>query len=198
MKKVIIALVIAMIIPCCVFAGRGMFDLTVGVAAQSTYDIEDVQAAAEAGTAEGFSIDGLAFGADVEAKLSILAIDAKGMYDTANKGLSGIASANLALDIFFVRVKAGVGYEYTYNFETKNFYFGNASGYATEFAGYKDACFDINVGVDVLLGPITVGAYATLPTETSIANAKWAELFGTAFSNWSQAKLGVTVGFAVL
>ena len=78
MKKVIIALVIAMIIPCCVFAGRGMFDLTVGVAAQSTYDIEDVQAAAEAGTAEGFSIDGLAFGADVEAKLSILAIDAKG------------------------------------------------------------------------------------------------------------------------
>ncbi|MBR5669007.1 MAG: hypothetical protein IKX15_05275, partial [Spirochaetales bacterium] len=107
-------------------------------------------------------------------------------------------SANLALDIFFVRVKAGVGYEYTYNFETKSFYFGNASGYATEFAGYKDACFDINVGVDVLLGPITVGAYATLPTETSIANAKWAELFGTAFSNWSQAKLGLTVGFAVL
>ena len=182
MKKVIIALVIAMIIPCCVFAGRGMFDLTVGVSAQSTYDIEDVQAAAEAGTAEGFSIDGLAFGADVEAKLSILAIDAKGMYDTANKGLSGIASANLALDIFFVRVKAGVGYEYTYNFETKSFYFGNASG----------------AGVDFLIGPITVGAYATLPTETSIANAKWADLFGKAFSNWSQAKLGLTVGFAVL
>ena len=43
MKKVIIALVIAMIIPCCIFAGRGMFDLTIGAAAQTSYDIEDVQ-----------------------------------------------------------------------------------------------------------------------------------------------------------
>ena len=75
MKKVIIALVIAMIIPCCVFAGRGMFDLTVGVAAQSQYNIEKVQKAIEnEEELEGFSIDGLAFGADVEAKLSILAI----------------------------------------------------------------------------------------------------------------------------
>ena len=194
MKKVIIALLIALIIPCCVFAGRGMFDLTLGAAAQTSYDIEDVQA----GELKNFTLDGVAFGADVEAKLAILSIDAKGMYDTANKGINGIASANLALDIFFVRVKAGLGYEYTYNFETKNFYFGNGNGYATEFAGYKDACFDVNVGVDVLLGPITVGAYATLPTETSIANGKWTELFGTSFSNWNQAKLGVTVGFALL
>ena len=194
MKKVIIALLIALIIPCCVFAGRGMFDLTLGVAAQTSYDIDAVKE----GELENFTLDGVAFGADVEAKLSILAIDAKGMYDTANKGLSGIASANLALDIFFVRVKAGIGYEYTYNFETKSLQFGNPNYEVTDFADYKDACFDINVGVDVLLGPITVGAYATLPTETSISNGKWAELFGTAFSNWSQARLGVTLGFAVL
>ena len=194
MKKVIIALVIAIIIPCCVFAGRGMFDLTLGVAAQTSYDIEAVQN----GELQNFTLDGVAFGADVEAKLSILSIDAKGMYDTANKGLSGIASANLAIDIFFVRVKTGLGYEYAYNFETKSFYFGNASNSVDNFADFKEACFDINVGVDVLLGPITVGAYATLPTETSIDNGKWAELFGTAFSNWNKAKLGVTVGFAVL
>ena len=194
MKKIIIALVIAMIIPCCVFAGRGMFDLTVGVAAQTSYDIEAVKE----GELQNFTMEGLAFGADVEAKLSILAIDAKGMYDTANKGLSGFASANLALDIFFVRVKAGLGYWYSYNLESKSLYFGNANGGVTDFADYKDACFDINVGADVLLGPITVGAYATLPTETSITNGKWAELFGTAFSNWNKAKLGVTVGFAVL
>ena len=194
MKKVIIALVIAIIIPCCVFAGRGMFDLTLGVAAQTSYDIEAVQN----GELQNFTLDGVAFGADVEAKLSILSIDAKGMYDTANKGLSGIASANLAIDIFFVRVKTGLGYEYAYNFETKSFYFGNASNSVDNFADFKKACFDINVGVDVLLGPITVGAYATLPTETSIDNGKWAELFGTAFSNWNKAKLGVTVGFAVL
>ena len=94
----------------------------------TSYDIEDVQA----GELKNFTLDGVAFGADVEAKLAILSIDAKGMYDTANKGINGIASANLALDIFFVRVKAGLGYEYTYNFETKNFYFGNGNGYATK------------------------------------------------------------------
>ena len=193
MKKVIIALVIAMIIPCCIFAGRGMFDLTIGAAAQTSYDIEDVQN----GGLQNFTMDGVAFGADVEAKLSILSIDAKGMYDTASKGLSGIASANLAIDIFFVRVKTGLAYEYAYNFDTKSMYFGNGNGYVTEFADYKDACFDINVGVDVLLGPITVGAYATLPTETSISNGRWDKFFG-AFGNWNQAKLGVAVGFALL
>jgi hypothetical protein len=193
MKKVIIAMLIALVIPCCIFAGRGLFDLTLGAVAQSSYDIEDVKS----GELKNFDIKNLAFGADVEAKLSILAIDAKGLYDNANKGLSGIVSANLALDIFFVRVKAGLGYEYAYNFETKAFYFGNGNEYATEFANFKDAAFDINVGVDVLLGPITVGAYATLPTETSISNGRWDKFFG-AFSNWEQAKLGLTVGFAVL
>ena len=193
MKKIIIALLIALIIPCCVFAGRGMFDLTIGAAAQTSYDIEDVQA----GELKNFTLDGVAFGADVETKIAVLAIDAKGMFDTANKGVAGIVSANLAVDIFFVRVKTGLGYEYAYNFETKAFYFGNGNEYATEFANFKDAAFDINVGVDVLLGPITVGAYATLPTETSISNGRWDKFFG-AFGNWEQAKLGLSVGFALL
>ena len=100
MKKVIIAMLIALVIPCCIFAGRGLFDLTLGAVAQSSYDIEDVKS----GELKNFDIKNLAFGADVEAKLSVLAIDAKGLYDNANKGLSGIVSANLALDIFFVRV----------------------------------------------------------------------------------------------
>ena len=194
MKKVIIALLIALIIPCCVFAGRGLFDLTIGTAAQTSYDIDAVKD----GELKNFSLEGVAFGADVEARFTILAVDVKGMFDTANKGVAGFASANLAIDIFFVRVKAGLGYEYSYNFENKQFYFGNVNNAATEFGGFKEACFDINVGVDVLLGPLTIGAYATLPTETSIANGKWAELFGTAFTSWNKAKLGVSVGFAVL
>ena len=196
MKKVIIALLIALIIPCCVFAGRGMFDLTLGAAAQTSYDIEDVKN----GELQNFTLDGVAFGADVEAKIAVLAIDAKGMYDTANKGLNGIASANLAVDIFFVRVKAGLGYQYAYNFENKTFYFGNAlnEGYATKFADFKKANFDANVGVDFLLGPVTVGAYATLPTETNIEKNNWGDFFKGLGQNWKYAKLGVSVGFALL
>ena len=195
MKKVIIALLIALIIPCCIFADRGTFDLTVGAVAQTSYDIEDVKN----GELKNFTLDGVAFGADVEAKLSILSIDVKGMYDTANKGLKGIASANLVIgDIFsLLRIKAGLGYEYTYNSETKTFSFGNGNGFTGEFEGFKEACFDLNVGVDVLLGPVTIGAYATLPTETSIGNAKWLGLL-TSFGNWAQAMLGVSIGFAVL
>ena len=196
MKKIIIALLIAMIIPCCVFAGRGMFDLTLGAIAQSSYDIED----AIDGELKNFDIKNVAFGADVEVKLAVLSIDAKGLYDSSNKGLSGIVSANLAVDIFFVRVKAGLGYEYAYNFENKTFYFGNAinEGYVSEIADFKKANFDANVGVDFLLGPVTVGAYATLPTATSIENGQWVELFKALGENWKYAKLGLSVGFALL
>ncbi|MBR0521344.1 MAG: hypothetical protein IJJ95_08435, partial [Spirochaetales bacterium] len=147
MKKIIIALLIALIIPACVFAGRGLIDLTLGVTASSSYDIDDVKE----GALKEFKFEALRFGADAELKLAFVALDAKGFYDSANKGLSGLFSANLAVDIFFVRVKAGLGYEYAYNFETKSFYFGNGNEYATEFADFKDAAFDINVGVDVLL-----------------------------------------------
>ena len=194
MKKVIIALLIALIIPCCVFAGRGLFDFTVGVAAQSDYDVEKVK---EEGMKD-FSIDQLSFGADLEMKLAFLSIDGKVMYAPELKTIGGIVSANLALDIFFLRVKAGLGYQYQYNFDTKAMSYGNANGAVTSFDAFKDACFDINVGLDILLGNLTVGAYATLPTETSISNGNWEGLVGNIKENWSKAKLGMTIGIALL
>lgn len=194
MKKVIIALLIALIIPCCVFAGRGLFDFTLGVAAQSDYDVEKVK---EEGMKD-FSIDQLSFGADVEMKLAFVAIDGKVMYAPEIKTIGGTVSANLALDIFFLRVKAGLGYQYQYNFETKEMAYGNANGAVSAFSDFKDACFDLNMGVDILLGNLTVGAYATLPTETSITNGDWNGLFGNIKENWSKAKLGMTIGIALL
>ncbi|MBO4393949.1 MAG: hypothetical protein J5800_06360 [Spirochaetales bacterium] len=194
MKKVIIALLIALIIPCCVFAGRGLFDFTVGVAAQSDYDVATVR---DEGMKD-FSIDQLSFGADVEMKLAFVAIDGKVMYAPEIKTIGGTISANLALDIFFVRVKAGLGYQYQYNFDTKAMSYGNTNGSVTAFADFKDACFDLNFGADLLLGNLTVGAYATLPTDTSIANKNWDGLFGNIKDNWSKAKLGMVIGIALL
>ena len=194
MKKIIIALLIALIIPCCVFAGRGLFDFTLGVAAQSDYDVEKVK---EEGM-QDFSIDQLSFGADVEMKLAFVAIDGKVMYAPEIKTIGGTVSANLALDIFFIRVKAGLGYQYQYNFETKEIAYGNANGAVNSFSDFKDACFDLNFGADILLGNLTIGAYATLPTETSITNGDWNGLFGNIKENWSKAKLGMTIGIALL
>lgn len=196
MKKIIIALLIALIIPACVFAGRGLIDLTLGVTASSSYDIDDVKK----GALKEFKFEALRFGADAELKLAFVALDAKGFYDSANKGLSGLFSANLAVDIFFARVKAGLGYAYTYNIDSKEFYFGNGidGGYASDISQFEKANFDVNVGVDVLLGPLTVGAYATLPTTCSIENGQWGDIVKALGDNWASAKLGVTVGFALL
>jgi len=196
MKKFAIALLITVLLPACIFAAnRGIFDFTVGATASTSYSIQNVID----GGIDKFTIDSVRFGADVEAKLAFVSIDGKVFYDQANKGISGIVSANIAADIFFVRVKAGIGYEYTYNFDSKRFYFGNAlnEGYATKFSEFKKANFDVNVGVDFLLGPVTVGAYATLPTATSIENGQWKEFFAAIGQNWKYAKLGATVGFAI-
>ena len=196
MKKFAIVLLIAVMIPACIFAGRGLFDLTVGATASTSYDIEKI----EEGAWKNISIEDFRFGADAEVKLAIVSVDGKIFYDQANKGISGLVSANIAADIFFVRVKAGLGYQYTYNFDTKTFYFGNGldGGYATKFADFKKANFDVNAGVDFLLGPVTVGAYATLPTKTSIENGEWLELVKALGEGWKYAKIGLTVGFALL
>lgn len=196
MKKFAITLLIALMIPACIFAGRGLFDLTLGVTASTSYDIEKIE---EEGLKD-FDIKELRFGADAEVKLAFVAVDGKLFYDQANKGISGLVSANIAADIFFVRVKAGLGYQYIYNFDSKTFYFGNAldMGYATDIKDFKKANFDVNAGVDFLIGPITVGAYATLPTKTSIENKQWGELFKALGENWKYAKIGLTVGFALL
>ena len=196
MKKIAIALIIAVLVPASIFAGRGFFDFTVGATASTSYSIQNIID----GELKNFTIDSVRFGADVETKLSILSIDGKLFYDHSNRGLSGIVSANIVADIFFVRLKAGLGYQYVYNFENKTFYFGNAlnEGYATKFADFKKANFDANVGVDFLLGIATVGAYATLPTATSIENGQWGEFFKALGQNWKYAKLGITVGVALL
>ena len=192
MKKVAIALLIAVIVPCCIFASRGMFDFTVGVAASSDYKVTEARE-----IVDKFSIDKISFGADVEMKLAFLALDGKVMYQPENKTIGGITSANLALDLFFVRIKAGLGYEYQYNFDGGDLVFGNVNGYATEIKDFKNACFDLNAGVDFLIGSLTVGAYATLPSETSIAKGNWGDLFQCVKDGWKNAKLGMTVGIAL-
>ena len=190
MKKIIIAMLIALIIPCCLFADRGLFDLTLGVAASSDYSVNEPPTE--------FAIDKFSFGADVEMKLAFLALDGKVMYAPTDKAISGITSANLAIDIFFVRVKAGLGYEYQYNFDNKAFWFGNVNRKSSTFADFKNACFDLTAGVDFLISNLTVGVNAVLPTNVSIGNGNWGNLFPTLKDNWKNAKLGLTVGFALL
>lgn len=194
MKKVIIVMLIALIIPACIFAGRGLFDLTLGAAASTTYTPNKIQN----GDLENFKFGDITWGLDTELKIAFAAVDAKVMYAPEDKAIYGNVSANLALDIFFVRVKAGLGYEYSYDLEGKAIKYGNLNGNVTSFEDFKDAAFDINVGVDFLLGDLTIGAYANLPTSTTITNQDWAGVFNNAKEHWGDAQIGLVVGIALL
>lgn len=195
MKKVLTILVLAALIPACLFASN-LFGFSVGATAAYQKALSEV-------TGEDFDvkeikIEDFKFGADVDLKLLFLDVNAKGFYaKNADEQtlLNGIVSANLAVDIFFIRVKAGLGYQYAYNTETKAFSFGHQNN---GFDGFKDACFDIYAGLDFKLGKVVIGAYATLPTSVSIAKNNWAELFSTVKDNWQSAQIGLSVGFAIL
>lgn len=193
MKKVLTILVLAALIPACLFASN-LFGFTVGATAayqkalleDGTVDVKDIK------------IEDFKFGADVDLKLLILDINAKGFYakNASDQVLvNGIVSANLAVDIFFVRVKAGLGYQYAYNTTTKEFSFGRD---AKSFEEFQNACFDIYAGLDFKLGKVVIGAYATLPTEVSIGKNNWADIFSTVQNQWQSAQFGLSVGFALL
>lgn len=195
MKKVLTILVLAALIPACLFASN-FFGLTVGATAAYQKALGTVTD--EGVDAKGLKIEDFKFGADVDLKVLILDVNAKGFVSKSAADetlLNGIVSANLALDILIVRVKAGLGYQYSYNTVTKDFEFGRNS---SAFDAFKDAYFDIYTGVDVKLGPVVVGAYATLPTGVSIAKNNWAEIISTIQENWKDAQIGVSVGFALL
>lgn len=200
MKKVLIILVLAIAIPACVFAGNGLIGLPLGATAayQKAGAVENI--------ADGnfdlkdLSIDDFKFGADVDVRVLFLDVNGKAFLAKNDKSetlVNGIVSANLALDIAIVRLKAGLGYQYTFNTKTSEMIYGSTAG-VKDFADFKNANFDIHVGVDVLLGDLTIGAYATLPTEVSVGKGNWGDLFSTVEKNWKAAQIGVGVGFSIV
>ncbi|MFC2821485.1 MAG: hypothetical protein ACTTJW_01475 [Sphaerochaeta sp.] len=192
MKRVIIIALIALIVPACLFAGRGLVDLTIGATASTTYTIKDIQD----GKLADFKFENLTFGADAELKMAFVAIDTRAIYVPETKSVYGMVSANLAVDIIIARLKAGLGYRYNYNIDKDILTYG-VNG-VSKVDGFKDAYFDINVGLDFLLGNLTIGAYATLPTSTSIKNGDWSGLYTKISDHWSNALLGITVGIDLI
>lgn len=200
MKKGLIVLVMAIVIPACVFAGNGIIGLTVGATAayQKAGAVESIESGE---ILKDLSIDDFKFGADVDVKVLFLDVNGKAFVAKNGSGdtlINGIVSANLALDIAIVRLKAGLGYQYTFNTQTKDIVYGSANGGVKSFDDFKNANFDIHVGADVMLGDLTIGAYATLPTETSIGKGNWGDLFSTVKDNWKTAQIGVGVGFSLI
>lgn len=194
MKKILTILVLAAVIPACIFAGD-LLGLTVGAtAAYQKAPVGEVNKQ----VIEDLQLEDFKFGADVDVKIFILDVNAKGFVSKNTDDqilLSGIVSANLAVDLSFIRLKAGLGYQYSYNTETEAIAYGRN---ANDFDEFKKACFDIYTGVDVTLGHVVIGAYATLPTGVSIEENNWEDILTTIEDNWKSAQIGLSVGFAIL
>jgi len=202
MKKVVLILVLAMAIPACIFAGDSIFGLSAGVvAAYQKAGAVDALAEGDLDAFKDISPDDFKFGADVDVKVLFLDVNGKAFLakdEDSNTIINGITSVNLAIDIAIVRLKAGLGYEFTYNPDSSTFSFGNGASGVDSFESFEDACLDVHVGVDVMLGGVIVGVYATLPTSVSIGQGNWTDLISTVQDNWKAAQFGLGVRFALL
>lgn len=197
MKKLLTILLIALLIPASIFAGA--FGMSVGATA-AYQKVDAVKEISEGNfNISDVSIDDFKFGADVNIDLFLININGKTFFNMNNDrvNMSGIVSANLLLNFSLIRLKAGLGYQYTIDPTTLIVKFGSANTVST-FEDFKDANFDIYAGVDIALGKVLIGAYATLPTGTTINNGKWMDLFTTVKDNWKAAQLGISVSYAFL
>ncbi len=196
MKKVLTILVLAALIPACVFASS-LFGFSAGITA--AYQKADV-GAATAGDIDvkGVKWEDFKYGIDTDLKIAFIDVNAKSFIaktEADESVLNGIISANVAVDLAFVRVKAGLGYQYAYNMAAKTFSFGNGTS-VDSFENFKAAQFDIYTGVDVKLGSVIIGVYATLPTSVSIEKNNWNELIPTIQDNWQKAQFGLSFGYS--
>ena len=205
MKKVVLILVLAMAIPACIFAGSNVFNFSVGAtAAYQKAGAVDALSKGDFDAFQDISIDDFKFGVDAEAKVLFFDINGKAFFaknEDSKVIINGIVSANLAFDIAIFRIKAGLGYQYTYNLDSKKFSFGNGASGVDSFENFKTACMDVYAGFDVLLGKWAIGVYATLPTSVSIASlgeGKFDELFTTVKDNWKAAQIGVGFRYSII
>lgn len=198
MKKFIAIFLLCLMIPLSLTAGS-LFEFSLG--ATSAYQKADAIKEISEGNfnISDVSIDDFKFGADVNINLFLVNINGKTFFNMNNDkvNMSGIVSANLLLNFSLIRLKAGLGYQYTIDPTTLIVKFGSANTVST-FEDFKDANFDIYAGVDIALGKVLIGAYATLPTGTTINNGKWVDLFTTVKDNWKAAQLGISVSYAFL
>ena len=196
MKKVALSIIVALIIPCCLFAARGILDFTMGVALATEYTPQDI--IEDRLPIYNLEPKKLGLGAVAEVKLTFLSVDARAFYDPEALTVSGNVFANFVLDFLCSRFKFGIGYAYGFDITEQTFSIGNSNSSTNSFENFKDAAFDINLGVDVLIGDLTIGAFATLPTEYVFGSKNIGPIFDVVKNNWTNAKLGAYIGVAFL
>lgn len=139
MKKTLIVLMVALLIPAAVFAGRGGFDLIIGAVAKYNYGLGEMIDEVKAGTDPSpfLKLDNYQFGPELRIRLAIVEIDAGALMNTNGSGAkefyktfdySGYGNVGLSFDLLgFIRLGVTAGLDFAYkptNPEGKQFIIG--------------------------------------------------------------------------
>lgn len=198
MKKILTIILLGLLIPLSLFAGN-LFEFSLGAttAYQKANAIEEISNGNF--NISDVTIEDFKFGVDTNVNIVFLDLNSKTFFTSTNDqfSINGIVSANLLLNFSAIRIKAGLGYQYTIDPKTLTLGFGSVS-HVEGFGNFKDANFDLYTGVDIVLGKVLIGAYATLPTNTAISKGNWLDLITTVKENWKAAQVGISLSYAFL
>jgi len=216
MKKISMILLVVLLVAGFAFAARGPVDVTLGVLAQYNGELGDL----EAGEVDGFKdVNNYQFGPEVRVKFTLLEIDAAGLVSSDNDNedgfvFNGFFTGGVSLDFLIARVGFGIGPDMYYETATSDFKFGpmdsvqknkiaNRTGNSTA-QDYEvldmllTAPINLRATVDFLVGKLTVGISASLPTNFSLDMAdQWENAIPTG-DDLKRAKVGISMGIAVL
>jgi len=134
MRKLLLILAVMVILPAAVFA-----DLGVGAAAfyKSPILLGQDQ------DADNLNVDQFSFGGDLRLKLSWFQAELLVLYSGGDvNSLNAYVDGGVALDLAIVRLSVGAGPNFTYNIDESS---------------PAQVGLNAKVGVDVLLGPVSVG-----------------------------------------
>ncbi len=196
-KKIGIAvLVVALLVPAMAFAT--MFDISLGATAQFGKNPADTNF----NWGSLGKIENWTFGGEARFKITILEIDAVGLYNrTGNDDIiSGMVTAGLAFDIFdVVRLGVGMGPNLAWNITQKSVYTVDASGNNVLLTGgnfadaFMGAPMNYRATVDFLLGKnFMIGVNYQVPSTFTFKNLIAKDLM----PQWQNGRYGVSVLFS--
>ena len=127
------------------------------------------------------------FGAVADVKITLADINMTAFctqIDNVNV-LNGVLSGNLVLDIFCVRVGAGLGVNYLFDVE---------NGFRFVGGDFLNANLSLRAEVDVVFGDLKIGLYGTVPTLYTLSNLTTFVYTDVDLENfWKAAVVGIAV-----
>ena len=183
MKKILTVFLLIAVSLLCLAAKP--FEFNIGASGTYNGGYNDIVAGAKP------ELGDFSFGLDADVKLLFVDVDTTALYTKVNEEhiLNGVASANLSLDVFFLRISAGIGYDYVYNITTKQLIVAGKDN----FDNFFDNSFYLRGAIEFLLDTLHAGIFAIYPVEAPIGEF----IVTVPEIDWQKVLQGATFGLSV-